>query len=187
MYEAGSRFIGFRIDAASGALTMVTEARAPFGDLKSLAIHPSGKFVYVVGGLINTVDAFAIDSKTGILTQLSGAPFPTQMAPTSTRVDPSGRFLYAVNFLSDTISAYTINPDTGSLTPMSGSPFSAGSVATVMAIEASGRFAYVNNYSAFAILGFGIDGNSGALTGMSGSPFFTVGNPIALTTTHVLE
>ena len=70
---------------------------------------------------------------------------------------------------------------------MSGSPFSAGSVATVMAIEDSARFAYVNNYSAFAILGFGIDGNSGALTGMSGSPFSTVGNPIALTTTHALE
>jgi 6-phosphogluconolactonase len=54
-------------------------------------------YVYAVSGSNGTISAFGVDYQTGILTQLSGSPFTTQLTNPSTLVAaPSGKFIYVI-------------------------------------------------------------------------------------------
>jgi RHS repeat-associated protein len=138
------------------------------------------RFAYVANSGSNSVSGFTIDSTTGVLTPVSGSPFPAGVGPRSVVVDPSGRFAYVPNLgipppANGSISAYTIDPTTGSLTPIFGSPFSipTGTGANSLAIDPTDRFLYsilfAPNFGAVA--GFAINPGSGALTPVPGSPF----------------
>src|ERR1700722_17473605 len=90
----------------------------PYSNLSnvdSLAMHPSGQFLYAPDPPTNDVVAFAVDNTTGVLT-----PFPAGTQPEQVVVTPSGQFLYVSD--DDTsasaggIWAFTINSSTGSLT-----------------------------------------------------------------------
>jgi 6-phosphogluconolactonase len=50
----------------------------PFG----VALDPTGNFLYVANKVDNTVSAFSVSTSTGMLSPLSGSPFPTGSAPT---------------------------------------------------------------------------------------------------------
>src|SRR6516225_2981708 len=65
----------FRYDAGSGKLKALGVA-AETADPSFVAIHPSGKFLYAVneGGKASFVTSFALDAKTGKLTQLNQVP-----------------------------------------------------------------------------------------------------------------
>ena len=41
-----------------------------------IAFEPEGKFAYVTNMVFGNVSAYAIDPATGVLTPLSGSPFP---------------------------------------------------------------------------------------------------------------
>ena len=92
-----------------------------------MAVDPGGKFLYVANRLSDSISAYAIDARTGVLSEMSGSPFATGGGPYSISTDISGKFVYVTNGLSDDVSAYTMNASTGALTPMAGSPFAAGS------------------------------------------------------------
>jgi 6-phosphogluconolactonase len=89
-----------------------------------------GHFLFAANTLSADVSVFKIDSNTGALTLVPGAPFaiPTflpaghiSIAPT-----PDGRFLIAAGLSSSfasIITVFSIGPN-GALTPISGSPFS---------------------------------------------------------------
>jgi 6-phosphogluconolactonase (cycloisomerase 2 family) len=54
-------------------------------------------YVYSVSAANGTVSAYAVDYQDGVLTQLNGSPFATQLSnPTTLITAPSGKFLYVI-------------------------------------------------------------------------------------------
>ncbi len=175
-----SNVSAYTINASTGALTEVSGS--PFGagfNPYSIAVDPTGKFVYVANDGSNSVSAYTINSGTGELTLINcggaacvGANFGAGQNPRSVTIDPSGKFLYVANNTSGTVSAYSINSSTGVLTAVSGSPFlTGGTGARSVTIDPAGKFAYVANDSSGNISAFTINASTGVLTAVGGSPF----------------
>jgi 6-phosphogluconolactonase (cycloisomerase 2 family) len=138
----------FTIDSSSGALTQVTGspfAVDPNTDpiVYSIALTPSGNFLYALGSLDGKVYAFAVDSSTGALTPAAGSPFEIglELYLSNLRVDPSGKFLYIAGTGTNELLGFNIDTATGALTPISVSPFFFPSVSvTVIQVQSqSGR------------------------------------------------
>ena len=177
----------FSVDQASGVLTPL--AATPFiaarGNPRSLAIAAGNnavefrsQFVYTANTMSNDLSAYAIDSATGALTAVTGAPFAAGSGPIGVTIDPLNRYVYAANLVSNNISAFRIDGATGALTPVPGSPFLLDlSGAGAITVEPSGRFVYVTGVCApltcfgSAMAAYSIDASSGALTQVAGSPY----------------
>jgi 6-phosphogluconolactonase (cycloisomerase 2 family) len=174
--EQSLNISAYKMNPTTGVLTPVSgspfrtdAATAPV----SVAVHPSGKFVYVAS--IDLVSAYEVNPTSGALTPVFGSPFPAGQEPFSVAVDPTGKFAYIPDIASNNVLAYTIDPTTGELTPVSGSPFPAGTGPRSVAVDPTSGFAYVTNApflpSAGNVSGYTINPTSGALTPVSGSPF----------------
>lgn len=166
----------FSIDRTNGTLSPVP--RSPFdagaGISDSLAITPSGKFLYVTNSPPSIISAYAIDSGTGALTPITGSPFAAGMGAKAIAVSPGGKFLYVSDSYGGTILAYAISEASGALATVAGSPFPAGSHPSALAIDPRANFLYaINEATLGTISAFRIDQNSGALAGVAGSPFST--------------
>jgi 6-phosphogluconolactonase len=171
---------GYTINATIGALTLVpgmpsanglAEGRFPV----SLAVDPSGKFLYVGNSTDTDVVGFSINQTTGSLTGL-GPPLATGIVPTSMVVEPTGRFVYVANLANSTISGYMIDAATGTLTAVPESPFATGGSPQSIAVDPSGGSAYVANSGrpdlgeVGTVSAFKIDPDSGTLRSIPGSP-----------------
>lgn len=101
----------FRYDAKSGKLTAIGVA-AETPDPSFIAIHPSGKFLYAVneGGKASFVTSFALDAKTGKLTQLNQVPALGE-DPCYISLDQTGKFILIANYTSGTLAVFPILPD----------------------------------------------------------------------------
>jgi len=167
---------GFLINRGTGALTPVAGSPFPAGSFPvSVAVHPTGKFVYVANnaqfsGGNGNVSGYTINPGTGTLTAIVGSPFPAELLPNSVTVDPSGKFAYMAN-QGNNVSGYAIDPSTGALTAIAGSPFAAGSTPVSVAVDPSGKFAYAANETSGNVSGYSIEPSTGALTAIAGSPF----------------
>jgi DNA-binding beta-propeller fold protein YncE len=147
----GSFYVSmYRVDAATGGLTSIGKILAGTSP-QSIAIHPSGKFAYVVSS--DGVSMYTVDSTTGSLTSIS----TVAGAASSIVIHPSGKFAYVTN--SDGVSMYTIDATTGVLT--FAGPTVAGSLTT---IHPSGKFAYGSNPVSGNISIYSINSVTGALT-----------------------
>jgi len=119
----------------NGTLSQVPGSPFPTSNQPfTLAIAPSAKFLYSIGGgSNNTIDAFTIDAETGALTSVPGSPFPAPASLSSLVVDASSGFLYAtVQTASALPSAsvlfgFSIDSSDGSLTALATSPYPAPS------------------------------------------------------------
>jgi 6-phosphogluconolactonase len=177
----------YTINPATGGLNAVSGSPFPVAPpispsqnagVNSVAVDPTGKFVYAALNGSNAISAYTINSSTGALTTVVGSPFPADRLPMAVRVDPSGRYAYAVNMYTYDISAYLVNSSSGALTPIAGSPFSSGGDSpTGLGVDLSGRFLYVTNSDSNSISAFSINGSTGALTPISGSPFASGAGP----------
>jgi 6-phosphogluconolactonase len=85
-------------------------------DAAEIEIHPSGKFLYASNRGHDSMAAYSIDAKTGMLTQIEDVPTGGK-EPRHFVIDPTGHFLLAENQLSDTIVEFRIDMATGKLTP----------------------------------------------------------------------
>jgi len=181
----------YAMDATAG--TLITLHGSPFssavGSPNALAVHPTGKFLYVAPFGGSSIEAFSIGTG-GVLSPVQGSPFATGSGAISVAVDPTGRFAYVANIFENSVSGFTIDPETGALAPISGSPFPAGSWPYGVTVDPLGRFAYVASCgSGQGCSGIGpggvseytIDPVTGALTSVPGSPVSGVGNPFWLT------
>jgi len=81
-----------------------------------IAVHPSGKFVYVSNRGHDSVAVFKVDPRSG---QLSAAGHQSTQGktPRGFAVAPGGRFLLAANQNSDTVVVFRIDENNGALTP----------------------------------------------------------------------
>ncbi len=178
----------FSVDQASGVLTPLaaTPLIAARSNPRSLAIAAGSKavefrsqFVYTANALSNDLSAYAVDSATGALTAVAGAPFATGTGPVAVAIDPQNRYVYVANVVSNNISAFRMDGATGALMPVPGSPFALNlSGPGAITVEPSGRFVYVTGVCAppftcfgSAVAAYSIDASTGALTQIAGSPY----------------
>lgn len=102
------------IDRTTGQLAHINAI--PTGpDPYVIAMHPSGKYLYV-GNYNDTVDTYSIDASTGLLSFVGAASgFDTPLGFT---VDKSGLYLFVANFWGMNISSLAINQATGLPSPI---------------------------------------------------------------------
>jgi len=177
----GGQIVAYREDPNAGVLLQLSGSPITAGAaVESLAIHPSGKYLYAANSGSNNISLYTISS-TGGLTEVT----PRQSAgtsPTLLVMDPSGSLLYVANSGSFDISVFSIGTN-GNLTPVqqtNGPTAPIGMSAINMALAPSGNVLYVT--------GQGLQGwievfpmNQGVLgTPVSGSPFLTGNNPYGL-------
>jgi 6-phosphogluconolactonase len=78
-------------------------------------LHPSGKFLYGSNRGYDSIVVFAVDEKTGRLTQRQNES--TQgSTPRGFGIDPTGEYLLAANQRSDSVVVFRIDQQTGRLT-----------------------------------------------------------------------
>jgi len=159
--------LAFAVNQSTGALSAINGSpyaiKSPntYSGGRSLAVAPSGKFIYIAS--TNGLLVFAIDQTSGALSPAAG-PYA---AGGAVAVDPSGQAVFALD--GGAIYGFSINQLTGALTEVSGSPFPVVSTpmggGTTISIDPSGEFAYVTvvNYPSYLQI-FAIDRVSNALT-----------------------
>ena len=142
------------------------------GNPLSLAVGTgaTGKFLYTANpdATNPSISGFSVDLGSGVLTPLSGSPFPLAVSH-DIATDRTGAYLYVTSGAS--IVGYAIDATTGALTALPGFPVNAGANAYSVSIDSTNQFLYVTNDGAANITGFRLDASTGALTPMADSPF----------------
>lgn len=154
------------------------------GSLYSIAIDPSGRFVFETSyhGYVGT---YTVDSASGALTDsgIPGVLFPSD-SPTTVSVDPLGRFVYVAYSESIIpgppsyrllVIALSLDSKTGALSRIA-SPVTTDA-ADWFATDPSGRFLYVGNIASNNIAAFKVSPANGTLTAVPGSPFAAGNGP----------
>jgi 6-phosphogluconolactonase len=121
---------------ATGTLTPVPGSPFAFpmwevqGDLSgAYVIGISGNSFVLSGVDDKSIYVFAINQTTGVLTAVTGSPFPTTYSPFNLAVNPFGEFAYTFSLNpSDTgnnpTEGFALNQATGAISVVPGSPFS---------------------------------------------------------------
>jgi 6-phosphogluconolactonase len=181
----------FAFDARSGRLSSNTPAVAqlqPMTGPRHFVTSGDNKFLYVLSELLATVTTFALDGKTGLLTEIdsaSGLPPGTRLVPGAPRVAvgaanagpprnrdrdiwaadihlrPDGRFLYISERTGSTLGAFSVNGETGKLTYLASTPTE--TQPRGFAIAPNGRFLVAAGEKSDTISVYAIEQASGAL------------------------
>jgi 6-phosphogluconolactonase len=177
----------YRFDASNGALDGGAGAFAavrPGSGPRHIAIHPGGRFAYVINEMACTVTAFGVDRDGGALRELAtvstlppGQAVARGYSTAEIAVHPSGRFLYGSNRGHDTIAVFAIDASSGSLTLVEHEP-TQGRTPRGFGIEPEGTHLIVGNQRSDSVVVMRIDAKTGALapTGTS----VTVGSPVSV-------
>jgi DNA-binding beta-propeller fold protein YncE len=102
---------------SNGILTELATPLAVGVQPESVAVDPSGRFLYVANTGDGTVTAFNISATLGTLALIGTVPASgaASVSSTAVSVDPSGQFVYVSNGDAATISAFSINQTSGAL------------------------------------------------------------------------
>jgi 6-phosphogluconolactonase len=156
---------------------------APGAGPRHLALHPKGKWLFVVNEMAQTVTGFDYSARRGelkVLETTSTLP-PGEAAKGSScaeiEVHPSGKFLYASNRGQNTIAVFAIEPGTGKL-KMLQTQSTLGKTPRHFAIAPNRKWLLVENQDSDNIVVFALDPASGQLkpTGHQ----VEVGKPVCL-------
>ncbi|MCK6447534.1 MAG: lactonase family protein [Planctomycetes bacterium] len=82
-------------------------------DLRAIAAHPSGEFVYVANEGSNSIGLYRLDSSTGELAH--GGDFATGAAPASVVFDDGGCHAYVLCRVAASVETFAIDATTGAL------------------------------------------------------------------------
>jgi 6-phosphogluconolactonase len=181
----------FTFDAQTGRLSSNTPAvhmtKAMTGP-RHFIISPDNKFVYVLSELLGTVTTFSLDSKTGLLTEVSsasGLPADTKLGPGAPRgaiggpnappprntdndiwaadihMTPNGKFIYISERTSNSLAALGVDAASGKLTYLSSVPTE--KQPRGFAIDPKGKFLVATGEKSETLSVYAIDPASGAL------------------------
>lgn len=115
-------------DSATGRLLAIQGSPYPAGMLPmSIALLPSGAFLYAGNNGAGTISEFSVNSTTGGLTPGSIVQVGN---PTFLDIDSSGQFLLIIGTSLNSLTIERINPTTGSLTLLNNTNFPASSSVT---------------------------------------------------------
>jgi 6-phosphogluconolactonase len=181
----------FNFDPQTGRLSSNTPAvyltKAMTGP-RHFITSGDNKFLYALSELLGTVTTFAIDGKTGLLTEVStatGLPPDTKLGPGAPRgavgapggppprntdndiwaadihMTPNGKFMYISERTSNTIAAFGVDGASGKLTYLSSTPTERQPRG--FNIDPKGRYMVVTGEKSDTISVYAIDAASGAL------------------------
>ena len=161
----------YQFDATRGMLEpgVVPWIKLPPGaGPRHVALHPGGRFAYLINELNSTVAALAWDRKARgfrALQLVSTLPegFDGANSGADIHVAASGRFVYASNRGHDSIATYRIDARSGGLS-LVGHAATQGRTPRSFCLDPTGRFALVANQDSDSIVTFRIDARSGTLT-----------------------
>ena len=164
------QILTYRIDVDSLRLVPHTVPHTPVdpgSGPRHLDFHPTGRYVYVINELGNTVMVFTYDSDRGLLEHIQTVPsLPDGYHGTSHTADihvsPSGRFVYGSNRGHDSIVIYAADQDTGMLTLIGHKP-TQGKIPRNFAIDPTGLYLLAANQDSDNIVAFRIDKQAGTL------------------------
>jgi 6-phosphogluconolactonase len=176
----------FVFDEKTGRLASNTPAVAqmkPMTGPRHFIISPDNRFVYLLSELVGTVTTLSLDSKTGLLTEVSSAsmlPPDSNLVPGAPRIagaptrhtdndiwaadlhiTPDGRFLYASERTSSTLTTFAVEAETGKLTYLGITPTE--KQPRGFAIDPRGRFLVASGEKSDTLSVYAIDPASGAL------------------------
>lgn len=165
------RLWSWRIDANAGKFVAnsVPYVQVASGSgSRHFDFHPSGKFLYVIAELANSITVFTYDAAHGTAIWLQTvttlpADFTGSSATAEIAIHPNGRWVYGSNRGHDSIVAFAIDQTTGKLSSPSWVP-TQGTVPRGFAIDPSGTLLLVGNSDADTVVPFSINQSSGALT-----------------------
>ena len=188
----------FKFDAKTGKLSSNTPAvclTKPMTGPRHFITSGDNKHLYLLSELLGTVTTFAIDGKTGLLTEVStasGLPPNTTLGPGAPRgaaggpnappprdtsndiwaadihMTPNGKFLYISERTSNTIGAFSVDDPSGKLTYLSSTPTERQPRG--FAIDPEGRFMVVTGEKSDTISVYAIDQGTGALKPLNKYP-----------------
>ena len=166
------RLMVFRFERRTGRLTpneQPSVSLKPGAGPRHLALHPDGRFAYVLNELDATLTAYALEERSGrvTLTQLETvatlpAGFKGENTAADIHVAPNGKFLYCSNRGHDSIAAFRIDPAAGRTTLVGHTP-TGGKTPRNFAIDPTGAFLLAANQNSDTVVTFRIDPQSGAL------------------------
>ena len=178
----GSSTLSMYTVSSTGKWTPTSPATVVTDNNPSVIVaDPQGKFVYVANTYNSsfivgnpgkaTVDMYAIDQSTGILTPLSPASIQCGADPQDLTLSPSGKFAYTANTSDATISVFSVNQTTGQLTAaatVTALPPSSSTISLPVAVTVhpSGKFLYLTNIG--YVQTYAIDASTGGLTLLPG-------------------
>jgi 6-phosphogluconolactonase len=134
---------------------------------RHLALHPGGKFAFLINELDSTLAALSYDSRKGTFKELQVVPtlpgdFQGANSCAGVEVSPSGAFVYASNRGHDSLVIYRIDPRTGRLTYVGHEP-TQGKTPRHFGIDPTGSFLLAANQDSDAIVTFRIHPQTGRL------------------------
>ncbi|HET6931988.1 MAG TPA: beta-propeller fold lactonase family protein [Candidatus Acidoferrum sp.] len=149
------------IDRVHGTLSDPLQTPVPASPTPSAnvgAIDPTGRFIYVISDVGNSIYAFSINqtvvtdtAHNGALTsiQIVTAPTdPTLNAPVSILIDHGGKYLYVVNNGGNSVSEYSIaqtGASAGMLTLLSNTPVPTGAAPFFSTTDVNGHVFVANS------------------------------------------
>jgi 6-phosphogluconolactonase len=181
----------FSFDAKSGRLSSNTPAvylMKPMTGPRHFVTSGDNRFLYVLSELQGTVTTFALDGRTGLLTEVSassGLPPDSKLGPGAPRgavggtnappprntdndiwaadihLTPNGRFLYISERTTSTLAAFSVDGASGRLGYLSSTPTERQPRG--FAIDSKGRFLVATGEKSETISVYAIDQASGAL------------------------
>ena len=145
----------------------------PFAALKPgagprhFAMDPTGRHLYAINELNNTITAFDYDASHGALEEsqtVSTLPdkFTSLNTAAEIAIHPSGKFLYGSNRGHDSLVVYAVDETTGKLTLVEHQS-TLGKTPRAFGIDPTGNFLLVANQASDNIVIFRIDPKTGRL------------------------
>jgi 6-phosphogluconolactonase len=114
------RLVSYRI-GPDGSLTRLAESTlAPGAGPRNVALHPGGRFVFLMNELDSTVVSLALDNASARLTVIDAKPAVPAEARDGNhcadiQISPDGRFLYSSNRGHDSVAVFSVDQQTGTL------------------------------------------------------------------------
>ncbi len=161
------KLLFYQFDADKHTITPGNSIALPLGSgPRHFAMHPNGRFGYVINEILLTITAVALDTDGGKILQTISTIADKAMPNYSTaevEVHPNGKFVYGSNRGQNTIAAFTVDQATGKLTAI-GHTSTEGKTPRNFAIDPSGKWLLAANQDSDNIVVFRIDPATGKLT-----------------------
>jgi 6-phosphogluconolactonase (cycloisomerase 2 family) len=169
---------GFSVTSATGALTPLANSPWKTGNNShpsAIASDPGSKYLYVTDSVAGKVLGYSVAS--GLLTPLSGSPFPAGDQPSAIVVDANASYVYVTNAVDATVNAYSIS--SGNLTRIG--TYATGLQPVAIGIDPNkSQFLFTVNYLGGNVSGFELSATDGSLVDSQNSPYTANAQPTAV-------
>ncbi|RWQ64754.1 lactonase family protein [Mesorhizobium sp.] len=176
------RLVSYRV-GPDGSLTRLAESVLASGaGPRHVALHPGGRFVFVMNELDSTVVSLALDDVSGRLTVIDTKPAVPAEARDGNhcadiQISPDGRFLYGSNRGHDSVAVFSVDQQTAALALVDYTPCG-GATPRNLALTPSGHHLFSANQNADRISIFARDMATGRLADTGRS--IDVGTPMCV-------